>query len=354
MIKMKTVRLGKTGLIVSRVGIGGIPITRPTENEAIKVIRRALDLGVNFVDTARSYKDSEDRIGKAIAGCRDRVVVATKGGGQNKKSALKSLELSLQHLNTSYIDLWQLHGINTLKEYENILRSGGALDAAREALRGGKIGHVGLSSHNVNVALKAVSSDLFETILFPFNFISNEAADRLVSLAKEHDVGFIAMKTFAGSRIDDANLAIKYLLQFDNVVPVPGVEKVKEVEEIINVVNGSWKLTASERKRIREIHEHMSPRFCRQCEECLPCPQGVPIHALMYLINLYELWPPDWFFSWRYVTDSTAKAKGCDQCGECEKNCPYNLPIREMMKENIEFYERMLEKWKINDSRRRS
>lgn len=338
---MKTVRLGKTGLKVSRVGIGGIPLTRPPLDEAVKLIHCALDLGVNYIDTARGYKDSEDRIGKAIAGRRDHVIIATKGGGRDKASALKSLEQSLQHLQTNYIDLWQIHGVSNFEYYEKVIQPGGALDAAREALHSGKIRHIGMTSHNLDVTLKAVSSGYFETILFPFNIISNEAADELVSLAKRHDVGFLAMKSFAGSTLKDANLAIKYLLQFDNVVPVPGIEKSEEIKEIVNIVNGSWELTPRDRQRIEEIHTRMSPRFCRQCEICLPCRKGVFIPGVTYLPNLYELWPREWFLSWRYTTHAFESAKNCDQCGECEKKCPFQLPIREMISENAKFYEKV-------------
>jgi len=336
---LKTTRLGKTDLKVSRVGIGGIPLTRPPLYEAQKMVNRALDLGVNYIDTARGYKDSEDRIGKAIAGRRDEVIIATKGGGRNRTSALESLELSLKHLQTDYIDLWQIHGVNSLEDYDRVMQPSGAMSAAREALGAGKIGHIGISSHNLDVALKAVSSGHFETILFPFNIISNEASDKLVSLAKEHDVGFLAMKSFAGGILDDAALAIKYLLQFDNVVPVPGIEKVNDIEEIISILNGPWELTTEDRQRIEEIHIDMSPRFCRQCEICLPCPKGVFIPGVMYLRILHGLWPQEWFTSWSYVAKSVESSRNCNQCGDCEGKCPHHLPIREMMAENLRFYE---------------
>ena len=335
---MKTVRLGKTGLEVSRVGMGGIPITRPTEDEAIKVIRRALDLGVNFIDSSPGYKDSEERIGKAIVGRRDQVILATKTG-YSKTSALKSLEVSLQNLRTDYIDLWQFHGVSTFEDYERVLGPGGGIEAAQEALEAGKIRHIGMSSHNVDVARKAITSGYFETILFPFNFVENDAADKLVPLAKKHDVGFLAMKPFAGSQLKDASLAMKYLLQFDNVVPTPGIEKVEEIEEIVGIINGPWELTPQERQEIEDINARLSTRICRQCYNCMPCPQGVHIPGMLYLQPLWELWPPEWFLSWRYVKHSAESAKNCDQCGECEEKCPYHIPILEMIVENIKFYE---------------
>ena len=336
---METVKLGKTGLMVSQVGLGGIPLTRPTDEEAVRVVQRCLDLGVNFIDTAFGYGPSEERIGKAIEGRREQVLIATKGGWRQRSFVEHCIEVSLRRLNTEYIDLWQFHNVSTFEAYELMLGPDGAMEAAREALQAGKIGHLGISSHNVDVALKAVSSDLFETVMIPLNFISNEAADKLIQLAREHDVGFLAMKPFAGGRIRDASLAIKYLLQFEGVVPVPGVEKVKQMEEIVGIVNGSWELTPQQRQEMEDIRTRVGTRFCRQCEYCMPCPEGVQIPALMYLPILWELWPPEWFFSWGYVTNAIESAKNCVQCEECEEKCPYHLPIREMIAESIEFYE---------------
>lgn len=339
--RMRTVILGKTGLKVSRIGIGGIPITRPSEAEAIKVVQRALDLGINFIDTAIGYSDSEKRIGKAIAGRREQVIVATKGWG-DKATVLKCIEASLRHLKTDYIDLWQFHNINTIEYYQQIVGTGGGMEGARYALQTGKIRHIGFSSHTLKVALKVVASGHFETVQFPLNFISNEAvaADELVPLAQKNDVGFIAMKPFAGGRIRDANLAIKYLLQFENVVPDPGIEKAAEIEQIVSIVNsGSWKLTSGEQQEIEAIRARVGTRFCRQCGLCMPCPQGVHICGVMYLPILWELWPSGWFLSWPYVTNAVKSAENCIECGECEEKCPYQLPIREMIVENIQFFE---------------
>jgi predicted aldo/keto reductase-like oxidoreductase len=340
---MKTVRLGKTGLEVSRVGMGGIPLTRPTEEEAIGVVRRALDLGVNFFDTARGYGISEARVGKGIAGRRDEVIIATKGWG-DKVAALECIEESLRHLNVDTIDLWQFHGVNTFEYLEEILGPGGGMEGAQEALRAGKIHHVGFSSHNLEVALKAVASGRFETVQFPVNFVTNEAVDELVPLAREHDVGFIAMKPFAGGMLGDANLAIRYLLQFDSVVPDPGVEKVEDIEEIVGIVEGdAWELTPEQRQEIEDIRARVGTRFCRQCGYCMPCQQEVHIPGILYLPRLWDLWPADWFFSWGYVKSAVAGARNCVQCGECEEKCPYQLPVREMIGENLAFYERVAE-----------
>lgn len=336
---MKSVILGKTGLEVSRVGMGGIPIQRPPLDEAVTVIQRALDLGVTFIDTAFGYGTSEERIGKAIAGRREEVVIATKGGWQSEATALTHIDVSLKRLKTDYIDLWQFHNVSTFEAYQQVIGPGGGLEGAQKALKAGKIRHIGMSSHNIDVALKAVSSGLFETIQFPFNFITCEPADELVPLAQEYDVGFIAMKPFAGGNIDDANLAIKYLLQFDNVVPDPGVEKVEEIEEIVDIVNSSWELTQQNQETMADIRAELGTRFCRQCMYCMPCQQGVETWLLLYIPNLWRLWPPGEFFPWAdRVVES---GKNCIQCGECEEKCPYQLPIREMIVENMEFYQRV-------------
>jgi predicted aldo/keto reductase-like oxidoreductase len=343
-MQMQTIRLGKTGLMVSRVGMGGIPLTRPTEDEAIRVVHRALDLGINFIDTARGYRTSEGRIGRALAALadrRDQVIVATKGWG-DRATTLECIEESLKQLNTDYIDIYQFHGINSFEYYEQILGPGGGMEGAQAALQAGKVLHIGFSSHSLDVALKAVASDRFETVQVPFNLVCKEAADQLVPLAKEHDVGFIAMKPFAGGMLRDANLAIRYLLQFDNVVPDPGIEKVEEIAEIAGIVNsGDWTLSPRERQEIEAIRAEVGTRFCRRCEYCMPCPEGVLTAPLMNQHVLWKLWPAEQVLAWDYVTDAVKSAENCIECGECEEKCPYQLPIREMMAENVALYERM-------------
>jgi predicted aldo/keto reductase-like oxidoreductase len=331
---MKKVRLGKTGLMVSRVGMGGIPIQRPPFDEAVKIINRALDLEVNFIDTALGYGDSEERIGKAITGRRDEVILTTKG------RELKHIDMSLKRLNTDYIDLWQFHNISSLELLKQVLGPGGGMKDAKEALRAGKIGHIGISSHTLEVAKKAVTSGQFETVQFPLNFIAREAADELVGLARDNDVGFIGMKPFAGGNITDARLAIGYVLQHENVVPDPGIERVEEIEEIVGLVDEGIELTDDDWARMDAARDELGSRFCRQCMYCMPCPNGVEIWLLMYMENLFRLWPRERVI--QIFGDDAETALNCIQCGECEKKCPYNLPIRELIKENYAFYKRMV------------
>jgi predicted aldo/keto reductase-like oxidoreductase len=336
-VVLKTARLGKTELEVSRVAMGGIPIQRPPLEEAIRVINRGLDLGVNLIDTSIAYGDSEIRIGKAIEGRRDDVVLATKGSWRDKASVRDCIDRSLERLKTDRIDLWQMHNIRDLDAFESVIAPGGSYEVAQEALESGKILHLGFSTHNLDMALKGVESGLFETVQFPFNFIAREAAEELIPLARECDVGFIGMKPFAGGNIADANLAIKYVLQYDNVVPDPGVEKVEEIEEIVGIVDGSPELTPDDWGRMDAIRDELGTRFCRQCMYCMPCPQGVEIWLLTYMKNLFRLWPRERVVSGRF-TDAAETAVNCIQCGECEERCPYGLPIRELIQENYDFF----------------
>ena len=277
---MKTVRLGKTELMVSRVGFGGIPIQRPTDDEAIQVVRRCLDLGITFFDTANSYTTSEERIGKAIAGWREQVVIATKTGARDRAPAEEHLELSLKRLSTDYIDLWQFHFVNTFEAYEQIVGPNGAMEAAQEALRVGKIRHIGITSHSMDVALKAVPSGYFETIQFPLNFVTNE----------------------------------------------------------VDIVNGAWELTFEERQELGRIRAQVGTRFCRRCEYCQPCPQGVRVSIIVRFRGFWNRLPAERLFT-GWIAEAMESAGYCVQCGECEEKCPYHLPIREMIVENTEFYE---------------
>lgn len=337
---MLKTRLGKSGLIVSRVGMGGIPLQRPPEAEAIRLVQSVLDLGVNWIDTSIGYGDSEIRIGKAIASRRDGVIIATKGGWRDKKTTENQINSSLRRLNVDYIDLWQLHGVNTLADFEEVIKPGASLEAAQEACASGKVRHVGISSHSLEVARRAVSSGLIECIQYPFNFVNSEAAEKLVPLCKQYDVGFIAMKPFNGGMMKDAGLSIKYLLQFDNVVPNPGIERPSEMEQIAAIVDGGdWQLTDRDRQRMEETRNTLGNRFCRMCGYCQPCPEGVELFWLTITQVNYNVWPQTQFFT--QYPQHVESVKNCIQCGHCEEKCPYKLPVREIVAEGVELFQRV-------------
>jgi predicted aldo/keto reductase-like oxidoreductase len=342
---VKTTRLGKTGLHVSRIGFGGIPIQRLTEAEAIRVVQRCLDLGVTFLDTATGYSTSEERIGKALAASdrrREQFVLATKTPARDRATAVQHLEKSLKRLQVEAIDLWQFHNVSTFEDLDQVLAPDGAMEAAQQAVQAGKVRHVGISSHSMDVALKAVTLGCFETIQFPFNFVTSEPADSLLPLARQHDVGFIAMKPMGGGLLSDANLCIKYLLQFDGVVPDPGIQRVEEIEEIAAIVAGPWELTADERQAMERIRAEVGTRFCRRCGYCEPCPQGVNISTVMNVQSFWQRMPAEKLTT-GWLAEAVECARECIECGECEEKCPYHLPIQTMIAENIEFYDRALQ-----------
>jgi hypothetical protein len=235
---MEKIRLGKTNMMVSRLGFGGIPIQRVSEDEAVAVVKRCLELGITYLDTANAYTTSEERIGKAIAGRRQELILATKSGARDAEGIESHLQLSLKHLGVKFVDLFQFHGVDDLNRLDTILGRNGLMAVAEKAKKAGLVKHIGISSHQMDVAKEAVKSDRFETIMFPFNVVNDKAATELLPLAREHDVGFIAMKPLAGGKVENVTLAFKYLFQFPDIVPIPGIQKISEIEEIVQILEG--------------------------------------------------------------------------------------------------------------------
>lgn len=339
---MEKIRLGKTEMMVTRLGFGGIPIQRLSEDDAVAVVRRCLDLGINYLDTANGYSTSEERIGKAVKGRRHDVFIATKTFPGTAEIIEINLDLSLKRLGTDYIDLYQFHGVNDMPTLNKILDPENGLYLVFEkAKKAGKIRHIGITSHQMDAAKAHVKTGRFETIMFPFNFITCEPADELLPLCREQDMGFIVMKPMAGGMLDNATIAFKYLLQFPDIVAIPGIEKVREIEEIFSIYSGSPKMTAAERKKMRQMTEELGTRFCRRCDYCQPCSQQIPISMIMTFPTFVKRLPPDWYLKGGFIPDAMAKAVTCTECGECEARCPFKLPIREMIKESYNLFEQV-------------
>ncbi len=340
---MEKIRLGRTGLMVTRLGFGGIPIQRGTEAEAIAVVHKCLDLGINFLDTANGYSTSEERIGKALKGRRRQdVYIATKTGARTAKEINEHLELSLKRLQTDYIDLYQFHQVGSEAAMAQVLDpEKGVYPVFEAAKQAGKIRHIGVTSHQMDVAKKLVASGRFETLMFPFNFVTSEPADALLPLCHQHDVGFITMKPMAGGMLEDPVVAFKYLLQFPDIVVIPGIEKPHEIEEIAAIFAGPHEMTAAEKAKMEQLKAELGTRFCRRCDYCQPCEQEVPISLLMTFPSFVKRLPPDWYLQGGFVPALMEKAVNCIECGECEAKCPYDLPIREMIKESYDLYEQV-------------
>ena len=256
--------LGKTGLRVSRMGFGGLPIQRANEEDCRKILLHLSELGVNYIDTARAYTVSEGYIGKAIAGMRDRFVIASKSMARDKESMARDIELSLQNLQTDYIDLYQVHNPNPAA-FETVIGPGGALEALLEAKKAGKIGHIGFTSHTADMFRRALQEDWVETVMFPYNIVESQG-EELIAACRERNVGFIDMKPLAGGAIEDATLAIRYILNNDAVsVVIPGMATAEELAQNVAAASDTAPLTAAEQRAIHELRETLGSEFCRRC-----------------------------------------------------------------------------------------
>lgn len=327
---MDYVTLGKTGLKISRMGFGGIPIQRIDAQGTKELIHKMADAGVNYIDTARGYTVSEEYLGYALEGVRDKFVLATKSMARTKEAMTADIEKSLGNLRTEYIDLYQVHN-PSMEQLEQVMNEGGALEALKEAQAAGKIRHIGLTAHSVAVFERALELDWVETIMFPYNIVESQG-EELIARCKEKNIGFIAMKPLAGGAIENASLAIRYICANDNVtVVIPGMAEEKELEQNLRACLDESPLSEEEKKEIARIREQLGSNFCRRCNYCAPCTAGINIPSVFLFAGYLERYDLGGWARDRY--DSLAvKASACVGCGECETRCPYQLPIREMLK----------------------
>jgi len=323
--------LGKTGLEVSVIGFGGIPVQRTSYEEARDSILKAEELGINFIDTARAYTVSEEYIGKALEGRRDQWIIATKSMARSKESMTKDIEISLENLKTDYIDLYHVHNIRTIEEYHEIFGENGAYAALVEYKEKGKIGHIGFTSHNKEMLEKAIESGKFESVMYPYNIVENQAK-KYFERAKELNIGVVVMKPLAGGAIADGALALRYIMENDHITcAIPGMANLKEVTENAAAAENFQPLTDEEKATASNIAKELGTQFCRRCGYCAPCPQGIDIPTMFLLEGYKERYALVQWAKERYSSQK-ARAKDCIECGECEVRCPYDLPIREMLK----------------------
>lgn len=322
--------LGNTGMKIKRVGFGGIPIQRISQKDTNDVINELEKQGINFIDTARGYTVSEEYIGNSLEGRREKFFIATKSMSRSYESMKNDIEISLRNLKTDYIDLYQIHNLKS-EEYEDIFNEDKAYRALLEAKSEGKIKHIGITSHSLETIEKVVEDDKFETIQFPYNIVEDQADD-VFKKANKKGIGIIVMKPLAGGALDDATLAIKYILSKSYIdVAIPGMDSVEQVRQNTDTLK-NLKLTQEDNEKIEEIRKSLGSRFCRRCEYCLPCPVGVNIPANFLLEGYYTRYNlKDWAIQ-RYEA-TTGKASECVNCGLCETKCPYDLPIRDMLKD---------------------
>jgi len=334
---MRYLTLGKTGLKVSEVGFGCIPIIRLSMDEAIRVLRRAQERGVTLFDTANVYLDSEEKIGRAFQGLRPQLVLATKSMKRDRQGVEGDLDQSLRLLKTDYLDLFQFHQVSQEADFQAVT-AGGPLEAALRAREAGKIRHLGVTSHNLEMAVRLVKTDLFSVVQFPFNFIEPAAASELHPLARKRDMGLLAMKPFCGGQVDNASLAFKYLRQFPDVIPLAGWDTAARVDEVVDLYQTGNIVAPEDLAAMERYRAELGDRFCRRCEYCQPCPQGVIITpAMLYAIVAHRMGPAKAAgFSAKFMET----VRNCEECGECVDRCPYNLPIPEMLKEYLALYDK--------------
>jgi predicted aldo/keto reductase-like oxidoreductase len=330
---MDKVRFGKTGLMVSRVAFGGIPIMRISKDEAVRILREAIGLGINFIDTAHGYTDSEEKIGEAIKGYkREDLVIASKSPATDKKTFTEHLDLSLKRLGTDYIDIYQLHNVSTESKKEAVFGPDGSMKGLEEAVKAGKVRFPGFSSHSISTAIDIMKGGKFAVVQLPFNYIDREAADKAIPLAKELDMGFIAMKPMGGGLLDDAGLSFRFLGQY-GIVPDPGFEKMEEVREIAGIVEKKETLSAEDEKEIEKQRLEMGASWCHRCDYCQPCPQGIHISSVLCVKSAFKRMPTDRARS--MVGPAMEKAETCLECSTCVARCPYHLNIPVLLKERL-------------------
>ncbi len=335
---MERMVLGRTGLEVCRLGFGGIPIQRVGEAEAVETVRHAVEQGVDFIDTSRAYSTSERRIGMALKLTEKKVVVASKSHAKTAEAARADLETSLRELQREYIEIYKCHFVSTLAEYDRVTSSGGALEAYQKAKAEGLIGHIGITSHSLDVLDRALDDDLFDVILVCFSFLEPQARENVIPKAHGHNVGVLAMKPFSGGVIEDTRLALKYALAEADVLVVAGVETPALFDENWKVFQESPALTGAEQQAIAEMQQQYEKVFCRRCDYCQPCTEEIPIQTILGIRSMVKRMGKDIVRNGPFG-EVVEKARNCSDCGECMTRCPYGLPIPDLIRENVRWFD---------------
>ncbi len=335
---MRTVTLGSTGITVPKNGFGALPVQRVDFETAKTILRKAYDEGVRFFDTARAYSDSEEKIGYALSDVRDEIYIASKTMAKNVDDFWKDLNKTLENLKTDHIDILQFHNPPFCPKPGD---ESGLYDAALEAKEKGMIRHIGITNHRIAVAKEAIESGLYETLQFPFSYLATDEEKELPKMCAEKNMGFIAMKGLSGGLLTNAKACYAFMCEYENVLPIWGVQRVEELEQFLECGKNEPVLDDELRQLIQADREMLSGSFCRGCGYCLPCPAGIeiPNAARMYLmvrrapVEAYTT--PEW-------KEKMKKIENCIGCNHCKNHCPYGLDTPNLLKENFEDYKRFL------------
>lgn len=332
---MREIVLGKSGIAVSAVGLGGIQFSKISRQAVARIIGAAIDEGITFLETAHGYFDSEKKMGPALRGRRQAVILASKSSARDGKTFAHHLDESLRRLRTDVIDVYQLHGVDTDEALAQAMGVRGAVAAARKAIKQGKIRSLGISSHSLDVSLKALELDVFDSLQYPISLINTEIPrSGMIGRARRRNVGLIAMKPLGGGRIGSARLALGYIYRYRGVVPVVGVETPAQVRQLARLARRPPRLSPADMQAIRKIRRTIGTTFCRACRYCEPCPQGISIFRVLYLpIYLKQIGAGRVLA--RGIPAWLAKAAECTECGLCETRCPFHLSITTGLKRSL-------------------
>ena len=335
---MATVKLGKTGIVTDKNGFGALPIQRVSDDEAVRILKKAYDGGVTFFDTARFYTDSEHKLGLAFKGMRDKVIIATKTAAKNADEFWKDIRTSLDNLQTDYIDIYQFHNPSFCPKPGD---GTGLYEAMLEAKQNGMIKHIGITNHRLKVAHEAIDSGLYETLQFPFCYLASDEDIELVTKCKQADMGFIAMKALSGGLITDSRAAYAFEAEFDNVLPIWGVQRESELDEFLSYVTNPPAMTDDIRALIDNDRKQLQGDFCRGCGYCMPCPAGIEINNCARMSLLLRRSPSELQLT-PEVQAKMMKIEDCMHCGHCRSMCPYHLDTPALLAKNLEDYKNVL------------
>lgn len=334
---MEMVRLGRTGLMVSKNGFGALPVQRVEKEAACKLLRRAYESGINYFDTAHAYTDSEEKLGEALHDVRENIIISTKTMSTTVEGFWEQLKTSLSKLQTDYIDIYQFHNPSFCPKPGD---GTGLYEAMLEAKEQGLIRHIGITNHRLAVAEEAVRSGLYETLQFPFSYLANEKEEALVRLCEEQDVGFICMKALAGGLITHSDVAYAYLAQFP-VAPIWGIQRESELDEFLSYNDNPPTLTPERLAYIEQERRDLAGDFCRGCGYCMPCPVGIEINTCARMSLLLRRSPTAGNLSEKGQA-MMKKIENCLHCGQCSAKCPYGLDTPALLQKNYEDYKTFL------------
>ena len=335
---MENMMLGKTGIVTNKNGFGALPIQRISDKDAVYLLRKAYDAGITFFDTARFYTDSEEKLGLAFEGMRDKVYIASKTTALTPDAFWKDLDTTLRNLQTDYLDLYQFHNpafCPTLIDGSNLY------ECMLKAKEQGKIRHIGITNHRLSVAKEAIVSGLYETLQFPFSYLASEEELKLVRMCKEANIGFIAMKALAGGLITNSAAAYAYIAQFDNVLPIWGVQREKELDEFLSYIDAPPSMNEEITSFIEADRKELLGEFCRGCGYCMPCPAGIEINNCARMSLMIRRAPS----SAQLTPEMQAKMmqiENCINCGKCKTKCPYHLDTPVLLQKNLKDYKEIL------------